>query len=263
MNVVVEFEHLLEEYYPGTMAIAVNSGTSALFACLKAIKMGSIDTVITTPFTFQATADAIVLAGGRPRFADIHEENCLINAESVRNTIDATTRAIVPVNLFGQIYDSYLPMVTKHLPIIEDSCQAFLHPDNFSFFGDAQCFSFHRSKNLQCGEGGAIVIKKNGRLDCEKIWSICNNGRLPGKPRHEFYNIGFNFRMSEHLALILYNQLKHHPTSIQAELGSYNTKDGYYSKLVYQQPSYQWLYPKPRCPIAEKIAKKVENDLIS
>lgn len=259
MNIVKEFEELLESYYPGTKAIAVNSGTSALVACLKSLFSGCGDTVITTPFTFQATSDAIILANMEPVFADIYEGNHLISTSCVGKLIDSSTRAIVPVNLFGRICDSYLPMVTKNIPIIEDSAQAFLHQDNIAFFGDAQCFSFYRTKNLQAGEGGAIVIRESGKLDYEKIWSICNNGRLPNRPKYEHYNVGYNFRMSEHTALILYNQLKYHSQAIIAELGKYNESDGYYPKLVYQQESYKKLGITGNCPVAEALVKKIQS----
>lgn len=257
MNIVAEFEALLESYYPNTKAIAVNSGTSALLACLKSLDLKEKDEVITTPFTFQATTDAIVLAGGTPVFADISIPTHLITPNTVKPVLSGNSKCIVPVNLFGRVVLDGVINLNK-LPTIEDSAQAFLHPKNLVTRSDAQCFSFYRTKNLQASEGGAIIVKKNGMLDYEKIWSICNNGRLPDKPKYEHYYVGYNFRMSEHTALILYNQLKYHPKSIKAELGIYGEKNGYYKTLTYQQPSYTGRFT-PNCPNAEKVVKKIKE----
>jgi len=265
MNIVKEFEELLESLYPNTKAIAVNSGTSALIACLQSLDLypGSCDEagdeVITTPFTFQATSDAILLSGGIPVFADINEHDHLINMFEVDKLINCYTKAIVPVNLFGRISMRSPTTRCNNIPIIEDSAQSFLHPHNMNTLSDAQCFSFYRTKNLQAGEGGAIVVKNDGLLDYEKIWSICNNGRLPGKPKYEHYNIGYNFRMSEHTALILYNQLRYHQKGITSEIGIYDESNGYYPMLVYQQPSYKKLGITGKCPVAEEYIKEKRN----
>lgn len=257
--VVEEFEKLIATKYKvdAKNVIAVNSGTSALIAALYSLDLNGGE-VITTPFTFQATSDAIILAGGKPVFADIDPETHLIDIKSILSMITDKTKAIVPVHLFGRVFDTKKLMhsMPRFIPLVEDACQCFLHP-KLKLNGSLMCFSFYRTKNLQCDEGGAIIVKYS--TDIQKIKAICNNGRTK-RFQHEY--VGFNFKMSEHCALVAYNQLKYHEKSIINELGSYDEKNGFYPKLVYHQPSYVNRGITGNCPVAEKVVKEICSQFV-
>jgi dTDP-4-amino-4,6-dideoxygalactose transaminase len=251
------FEKELIKYFPHTKdAIAVNSGTSALIACLWSLDMNPGDEVITTPFTFQATTNAIVIAGGTPVFVDIGDDY-LINADLIEEKITDKTRAIVPVNIFGKLCNikkiSDLAYEYGNIAVIEDSAQSF--GGQWPRGSDAQCYSFYKTKNLSTFEGGAIVIPNVSLLNHKKIRAICDNGQT-SKYYHEY--IGFNFKMSDMTALLGLERLKLHMVGALSELGMYGPQSGHYPTLTYQQPAIKKRGITGDCPNAERLVRMIK-----
>jgi UDP-2-acetamido-2-deoxy-ribo-hexuluronate aminotransferase len=165
---VAELEERLAEFTGARHCITVSSGTEALIISLMALGIGPGDEVITTPFSFIATAEAIVLLGATPVFADIDPATCNIDPALIEAKITQATRAIMPVSLYGQAADMVAinAIATRHrLPVIEDAAQSFgavyrgRRSCNLSTIG---CTSFFPSKPLGCyGDGGAIFTSND------------------------------------------------------------------------------------------------------
>ena len=154
-STVAEFESAFASYCGASYGVATSSGTTALFAALLAHGIGPGDEVITAPFTFIATANAILLAGAKPVFADIEEDSLNINPDLVKRRITPNTKAILPVHLFGNPCDmvSICALADEHgLVVIEDACQAhgaMYAGQMVGTFGTG-CFSFiPPSRSLQ------------------------------------------------------------------------------------------------------------------
>lgn len=166
---VKELEEKLQQYTGAKHCITVASGTEALLISLMALGVGPGDEVITTPFTFVATAEMIVLLGAKPVFVDIEADTCNINANLIEAKITSKTKAIMPVSLYGQPadMDEINAIAAKHgnIPVIEDAAQSFgatykgKKSCNLSTIG---CTSFFPSKPLGCyGDGGAIFTNND------------------------------------------------------------------------------------------------------
>jgi len=259
------FEDYVKERFDLEDCIAVNNGTSALIAPLWSLDLNPGDEVITTPLTYIATSNAIVIAGGTPVFVDIDPETYLIDPSKIEEAITEKTRAIMPVHLYGQVCD--MDTINRiafeyRIPVIEDTAQAFgAECSSGKYAGmvsDAGTFSFYKTKNISTFEGGMICIPKNSRLDADKIRSICDQGQV-GKYNHE--HIGFNFRLAEPLCLMALEQMKLHMTGIKAELGIRGPKQGHYPEVVYNQPAYKKRGITGNCPIAEQVARKIKERL--
>lgn len=257
------FESYVKETFDLKDCIAVNNGTSALIAPLWSMDLMPGDEVITTPFTFIATSNAVLIAGGKPVFVDIDPNSLLIDPVKIAAAITPKTRAILPVHLYGRIcdMDAINQIAAKHsLVVIEDTSQAFgaVSQDGKSagMMSDVGTFSFYKTKNISTFEGGMICIPKNSRLDSEKIRSICDQGQV-GKYNHE--HIGFNFRLAEPLCLMALEQMKLHMTGIRAELGLRGPAQGHYPTVVYDQPAYKKRGITGDCPIAEKVAMQIKQ----
>lgn len=254
------FEREFSERLNVRDAIAVTNGTSALIATLWSLDLQPGDEVVTTPFTFLATSNAILICGASPVFADINPDTLLIDPSAIADAVTSRTRAILPVHLFGQIcdMDAIIRIAERWgIPVIEDAAQAFGACRSEKYvgtFGDAGCFSFYKTKNLSTFEGGMIAVPAHSRMDAARIRAITNQGDVGGK-RYEY--IGFNFRMPEPCALIGLQHLKLHWPAIQAELGRYGVADGYYPLVVYDQPAYRRLGIHGNCPVAENAARGV------
>jgi len=265
MPVVVRnmFEEYVKKRFDLEDCIAVNNGTSALIAPLWSLDLKPGDEVITTPFTFIATSNAIVIAGGKPVFVDINPDTLLIDPKKIEQMITEKTRAILPVHLYGRIceMDAINKIADKYnLVVIEDTAQAFgaeCHCGKYAgMLADCGTFSFYKTKNISTFEGGMICIPKNSRLNAPKIRSICDQGQV-GKYNHEY--IGFNFRLAEPLCLMALEQMKLHMTGIKAELGMRGPDQGHYPEVVYNQPIYKKLGISGNCPLAEKAASRIKN----
>ena len=257
------FEDYIRKEYDLKDCIAVNNGTAALIAPLWSLDLKPDDEVITTPLTFIATSNAILIAKAKPVFVDIDPETYLIDPNKIEDAITEKTKAIIPVHLYGRIcnMNSILEIAQKHsVCVIEDAAQAFGSVDDLGrqagMMSDCGCFSFYKTKNISTFEGGMICIPKNSKMNSDKIRSICDQGQV-GKYNHEY--LGFNFRLAEPLCLMAYEQIKLHMTGIKSELGLRGPEQGHYPKVVYDQPVYKKLNISSSCPIAEKVAKKIRN----
>jgi len=258
------FENYVKDRFELKDCIAVNNGTSALIGILWSMGLKPGDEVITTPLTYIATSNAIIIAGGKPVFVDVDPDTCLIDPDKIKNAITKKTRAIIPVHLYGRVCNmKEINKIAKenNLFVVEDTAQAFGAVDsngrNAGMMSDAGAFSFYKTKNISTFEGGMICIPKNSILDDKKIRSICNQGQ-DGKYNH--VNVGFNFRLAEPLCLMAYEQMKLHMAGIRAELGIRGPEKGHYPNVVYEQPAYRELGISGNCPIAENIAKSIREN---
>ena len=194
---VRELEERLAAYTGRKHCVTVASGTEALLISLMALGIEPGDEIITTPFTFVATAEVIVRLGARPVFVDIEADTCNINAGLVEAAITAKTRAIMPVSLYGQPadMDTLNAIAERHgLPVIEDAAQSFgaeykgRKSGNLSAIG---CVSFFPSKPLGCyGDGGAILTSDDALAEA------CREIRVHGQQkRYRHSRIGVGGRM--------------------------------------------------------------------
>ena len=257
------FENYVKERFGLQDCIAVNNGTSALIAPLWSLDLKPGDEVITTPFTFIATSNAILIAGGKPVFVDIDPETYLIDPNKIERAITENTRAIIPVHLYGRVCDmeAINEIAKKHsLAVIEDTAQAFgatCHCGEYAgMMSDAGTFSFYKTKNISTFEGGMICIPEGSMIDAKKVRSICNQGQ---DGRYNHVHIGFNFRLAEPLCLMAYEQMKLHMEGIRAELGLRGPDQGHYPNVVYEQPAYIDRGITGNCPIAESVAKSIRD----
>jgi dTDP-4-amino-4,6-dideoxygalactose transaminase len=202
---VAEFEKRVAAYHAVSEAIGVASGTDALHLAVKALGIGVGDEVITTPFTFFATVEAVIYTGAKPVFVDIDPETMNIAPPQIEAKITKKTKAIIPVHIFGHPadMDAVMAIAKKHgLHVIEDCAQSFgadIRGKKTGCFGDAGCFSFYPSKNLGAfGDGGLITLNDEGLG--EKIRVLRNHGSK-GAYKHE--TVGFNSRLDELQAGIL------------------------------------------------------------
>jgi perosamine synthetase len=199
---VKDFETAFAEFAGTSFAVAVNSGTAALHAALLAHGIGPGDEVITTPFSFVATANSVLFTGAKPVFADIREDTFNIDPESIVEKITPGTKAIIPVHLYGQSADMKAIMdiaEDKDLIIIEDACQAHgatFEGKSVGSFGEGT-FSFYPTKNMTTSEGG--IITTNDKDIAEKARMIRSHG---SKQRYLHEMLGFNLRMTDIAAAI-------------------------------------------------------------
>ena len=160
---VLQFEKDFSKYVGAKHAVAVSSGTAALHSALLAVGIQPGDEVVVPSFTFSATAEAVVLAGGRPSFADIDADTYAITPESIEAALTSKTKAILPVHMYGLCADMDPIMElarNRGLIVIEDAAQA--HGAEYKgrragSTGDATCFSFYAGKNMTTGEGGMVT----------------------------------------------------------------------------------------------------------
>jgi UDP-2-acetamido-2-deoxy-ribo-hexuluronate aminotransferase len=207
---VSEFEEKVADYHYVNNAIGVASGTDALHLSIDAFDIGEGDEVITSPFTFFATVEAILYTGAVPVFVDVEPDTLNIDVKQIEAHITKKTKAILPVHLFGHPADmeKILEIAKKYrLKVIEDCAQSFgaeLNGRKAGSFGDAGCFSFYPSKNLGgYGDGGMITL--NNPKVAEKIRELRNHGSR-GAYRHK--RVGFNSRLDEIQAGILLVKFK-------------------------------------------------------
>ncbi|MEK6582387.1 MAG: DegT/DnrJ/EryC1/StrS family aminotransferase [Nitrospirota bacterium] len=207
---VSELEKKISDYHGVAAAIGVASGTDALHLSLDALGIGEGDEVITTPFTFFATAEAVIYTGATPVFVDAEPDTLNIDVSLIEKKITKKTKAIIPVHIFGHPADmaEINKLARKHnLKVIEDCAQAFgaaINNKRVGSFGDAGCFSFYPSKNLGAyGDGGMITL--NDSVIANTIKKLRNHGS-GGAYKHE--SVGFNSRLDEIQAGILLIKLK-------------------------------------------------------
>jgi len=208
-----EFEKKFADYIGSRYATAVNSGTSGLHLLIRALGIKKGDEVITTPFSFIASANCILYEDAKPVFVDIDPLTLNIDPQKIEKAITKRTKAVIIVDIFGHPADwsPILKIARKHnLKIIEDSCEALgaeYKEKKCGNFGDAAVFAFYPNKQMTTGEGGMIVT------DNKKISEMCqsmhNQGRKVKDGKWlEHVRLGYNYRMSDIQAAIGITQLE-------------------------------------------------------
>lgn len=207
---VAEFESEAAQYLDVKHAISCNSGTDALHLALRACGIKENDEVITTPFSFAATVEAICYVGATPVFVDIDPVTYNISPDAIESAITSKTKAILPVHIFGQVADmrNILKLAkNNNLKVIEDCAQSFggsIENQQTGSLGDAGCFSFFPSKNLGCyGDGGLFTT--NSDEIANKFSLLKSHG---SKVRNQHEIVGWNSRLDEIQATILRIKLK-------------------------------------------------------
>jgi len=205
------FEESWAELLGAKYCVATASGTTALLTCLNALGVGLEDEVLVPPYTFVATVNVVLMQHALPVFIDTDPETFQIDADKIEAAITPSTKCILPVHLGGSPadMDKLLAIAGKHkLPLLEDACQAHLaewRHRKVSTLGDLGCFSFQASKNLNSGEGGAILSNNEDLIGvCD---SFHNNGRGSAAAGSSYVRNGLNHRITEFQAALLLAQL--------------------------------------------------------
>ena len=208
---VKSFEEKMAEYCQAKFAIGVASGTDALLIALRACNVGSGDEVITTPFSFFATAGVITRLGATPVFVDIDPHTYNIAPEQIEKKITERTKAIMPVHLYGQCADmDAINLITKkhNLKVVEDAAQAIgakYKGKKAGTFGDFGCFSFFPSKNLgAAGDAGMVVTNDPEMAELMRILRVHG-----AKPKYYHSLVGYNSRLDTLQAAILSVKLRY------------------------------------------------------
>ncbi len=203
---VTKLEQQIADYCGVDFAIGVSSGTDALLIALMAIGVGPRDEVITTPYTFFATAGCIARLGAKPVFVDIDPISYNIDPEKIEEKITPKTKAIIPVHLYGQCADSAVinDIAKKHsLYVVEDAAQAIGAQTSdgrkAGNLGDLGCFSFFPTKNLGCFGDGGMVVTNHPEMN-ERVRVLRVHG---SKPKYYHPVIGGNFRLDSLQAAVL------------------------------------------------------------
>ncbi len=203
------FERSLSQYLGVDEAIAVSNGTAALHVALKSIGVGPGDAVVTTPFTFVATASTILHSNAVPVFADIDRDTLNMDPASLERAMDEDVRAVVVVHLAGMPaeMDEILKVARERgVPVVEDAAQALggeYRGRKLGSLGDVAALSFYATKNITTGEGGAVVTSDASIAERARL--ISNHGQTD---RYEYAILGYNYRMTELQGVIGYHQIR-------------------------------------------------------
>ena len=222
---VKEFEAQFAQYLSCDQVISCNSGTDALHLALRALRIGAGDEVITTPFTFIATTEAIGIVGATPVFVDVDLNTYNIDIELIESKITERTKAILPVHLYGRPCNmtAIMEIARKYnLKVIEDCAQAtgaVWSGQKVGTIGDVGCFSFFPTKNLGCfGDGGAIAT--SDKVIAERVEYLRRHG---GKVKYQHEELGLNSRLDTLQAAVLLVKLQYLDqwNSARAEIADY------------------------------------------
>ena len=214
-QVTARFIRQFAEFQNAEYGVPVTNGTIALEVALSALGVGVGDEVITTAYTFIATASSAFAVGAKPVFVDIDPETNNIDPSKIEAAITPRTKVIVPVHIGGHPadMDGVMAVAKKHnLKVLEDAAQAWgaqWKGKGVGAIGDLGTFSFQSSKNITAGEGGAVLT--DNRELYEMVWSLHNVGRLPEGGWYHHVNLGRNLRLSEFQGAILTAQLERLP----------------------------------------------------
>jgi UDP-2-acetamido-2-deoxy-ribo-hexuluronate aminotransferase len=262
---VRELEEALEAYTCSKHCITCASGTEALLMGLMALGIGPGDEVITSPFTFVATAEVMVLLGVKPVFVDIEPDTCLMDASLIEAKITPRTKAIMPVSLYGQVcdMDAINAIAAKHgnLPVIEDAAQSFgadytgqgAAPRKSCNLSTVGCTSFFPSKPLGCyGDGGAIFTNDDA------LAKALREIRVHGQERRYYHTrIGVGGRMDTLQCAVVLAKLERFDWEVQRRL---DLGDMYRSKLEEAGIAVDMVTVRPdRNSIWAQLTIKVEN----
>ncbi len=208
---VKEFELEFAQYLSCDQVISCNSGTDALHLALRALRIGAGDEVITTPFTFIATTEAIGIVGATPVFVDVDLNTYNIDTDLIESKITERTKAVLPVHLYGRPCNMTAIMAIAHkynLKVIEDCAQAtgaVWEGQKVGTIGDVGCFSFFPTKNLGCfGDGGSIATS-NSEI-AERVEYLRRHG---GKIKYQHEELGLNSRLDTLQAAVLLVKLQY------------------------------------------------------
>jgi dTDP-4-amino-4,6-dideoxygalactose transaminase len=228
---VKAFEQEVANYVGVKHAISVANGTDALVLSLRALDIGPGDEVITSPYTFYATSEAVAVVGATPVFADILPDNYTLDPASVKQCITDKTRAIIPVHIFGcpTNMDEIQSIAGQHdLAVVEDCAQAFgasVGNKKVGGLGDAGCFSFYPTKVLGCyGDGGIITTNRDDVA--EHLLRLRNHGAVAPFIHTE---VGYNSRLDEIQAAVLRIKLR---TIDDAVAGRQAVASAYHERLT-------------------------------
>jgi dTDP-4-amino-4,6-dideoxygalactose transaminase len=236
---VQKCEQAIAQYSSCTYGVGVSSGTDALLVCLMAEGIGPGDEVITTPYTFFATAGSIARVGAKPVFVDIDPASYNLDPAQIEAKITPHTRAIIPVHLYGQMadMDAVMRVAEKHqLVVIEDAAQAIgaEHKGRRAgSIGQYGCFSFFPSKNLGAAGDGGMVVTGDARR-AEKLIRLRAHG---SQPKYYHQVIGGNFRLDSLQAAVVLAKLRH--------------LDAWTSARQHNASRYNRLFAETGLPIAE------------
>ncbi len=214
-----EFARQFASFQGAAHAVPVPNGTLALELALETLGVGHGDEVVTSAYTFIATAGAILSVGAKPVFVDIDPETNTIDPGRIEAVLTSRTKAIMPVHIGGlpADMDGVLEIAARHgLPVLEDACQAWgasWRGTPVGALGTMGTFSFQASKNLNAGEGGMVVTNDSALY--ERAWAIHDVGRRPDGTWYEPAIPGRNLRMTEWQAAILIAQLERLPQAME------------------------------------------------
>ncbi len=209
---IKEFEERFASICDTKFAISCTNGTDALFIALQALGIRAGDEVIIPPYTFQATATACLMCNAIPVFADIDPNTYNLDPEKFESAITERTRAVIPVHIAGNpaAMDRIMEIAQRHgLRVLEDAAQAHgakVGDRVVGSIGDAGTFSFQSTKNISCGEGGAVVTNDEAIYD--ELFSFQNCGRRRGGRWYEHFHMAGNHRISAFQAAVLSAQLE-------------------------------------------------------
>ncbi|HHV56944.1 MAG TPA: DegT/DnrJ/EryC1/StrS family aminotransferase [Firmicutes bacterium] len=285
-----EFEQAIAQYIGRKYAIAVNSGTSGLHLLIRALGIGEGDEVITTPFSFIASSNCILYERAKPVFVDVEQETGNIDPNLIAGAITPRTKAILPVDAFGQParLDTIREIADKHgIPVIEDACEALGsqykgHMAGSGVFSQAAVFAFYPNKQITTGEGGMVVT--DDAEVASLCRSMCNQGRREAGPTDNadeaFANLwlsherlGYNYRMDELSAALGVAQMSRIEELLQKReqvAGLYNDRLGQVAgvRLPYVAPEVtrmSWFVYVIRVGMEEKTPErqtKVRNHVM-
>jgi perosamine synthetase len=229
-----ELEKLFADYIGTKYATVTSNGTTALSTALEAMDIQPGDEVITSPFTFIASANSIAMVGAIPVFVDIKHETYNIDPDLIEDAITDKTRAIMPVHIFGMPADMkhIMDIADDHdLLVIEDACQAHgaeIDGKKVGALGHVASFSFYATKNMMTGEGGMITTDNEELYD--EILMVKNHGR--GKQGgYSHFRVGYNNRMMDIVSAIGIEQIKRLPEAVKQRRMNAQEYDEFFSEF--------------------------------
>jgi len=223
--VVRDFEAAFADYCGTDHGVAAANGTAALHAALAALGIGPGDHVVTTPFSFVATANAVRLVGAEPVFADVDPETCNLDPDAVEDALrrEEDVAAVLAVHLYGRPapMDRLAELAAEHdVALVEDAAQAHgaeLGGRLAGSHGDVACFSFYPTKNMTTGEGGMITTDREAVAEAAARFVNHGRGEAPGgRTGYEHVELGHNLRMTSIAAAIGLVQLERLPGFVRA-----------------------------------------------